>query len=267
MKSRHSRHHGLLSHAVFLLSIPLLLSGTTYALLSQNLSLNATTTDPVYVATQYLFMSYTKTVTTVSTLKNYSVPITIRNNGPIGVTAWQIKVDLPADTTIYTCPTSVTCTKTGQTLTIVNGASNGSIAKNATRSFTITFRTADPYYTLQNVYVSGTYAAGYQTITGLTVARVQGTRTFVSPYYRWPVTLTVTNTSGYTLSSWQITITWSSARTVISMPAGVTYTTNATQLLITSTQPIANGETYVFTPVLGSTSSSWTVAASIKGMP
>jgi hypothetical protein len=252
---------------LLLFSIPLALSGVSYALFSQNLNVNGTVTDPVYVATQYLFLTYTKTITTVSGLKNYSVPMTVKNNGPTSVTAWQIKVDLPADTTIYTCPTSVTCTKTGQTLIINNGSGNGTIAKNATRSFTMSFRTAITDYTLQNVYISGTYIAGFQTITGLTVGVVQGTRTKVGSVFRWPVTFTVTNSSGFNLSAWQITVPWTTARSVISMPAGVTYTTNATQLLITSTVPINTGTNYVFTATLGSTGSNWTVTATVKGKP
>ncbi len=265
--SRTRRHTVLLRHMVTLFSVPLALSGATYALFSQNLAISGTVNDPVYVATQYLFLTYTKTITTVGGLKNYSVPMTIKNNGPTSVTAWQIKVDLPADTTIYTCPTSVTCTKAGRTLTIVNGSGNGTIAKGATRSFTMSFRTTITDYTLQNVYVSGTYISGFQTITGLTVGVAQGTRTKVGSVFRWPVTFTVTNNSGFTLSAWQITVPWSTARSVISMPAGVTYTTNATQLLITSTQPINTSTNYVFTATLGSTSGNWTVTATVKGRP
>lgn len=239
----------------------------SYALFSQDLSVNATPSIPLYVSSQYLLFTYTKTVTTVGSLKNYSIPITVRNNGPTSVTAWQIKFDLPSDFTNRTCPGTVTCTMASTTLTIVNGSGNGTIASGATRTFTISFRTATADYTLQNVYVSGTYIAGFQTISGLTVSVSQGTRTRVGSVYQWPVTFTVTNSSAFTLSAWQITVPWTTARSVVSMPAGVSYTTNSTQLLITSTQPIDPGDTYIFTPTLGSTSQNWTVTATIKGTP
>ncbi len=265
--SRYNRRRGLLRHFVLLLSIPLFVSGSSYALLSQNLSIDASGSEPVYVSTQYMLLTYTKTVTLVSGRWNYSTPMTIRNNGPTSVTAWQIIVDLPADFTNRTCPTSVVCTMSGQTLTIRNGTGNGTIAKNATRSFTISYRTLDRYYTLQNVYVSGTYIAGFQTITGLTVSRVQGARTKVGSVYRWPFTFTVTNNSGFNLSAWQITVPWTTARSVISMPAGVTYVINGSSLLITSTAPLANNTTYVFTATLGSTTTTWNLSATVKGQP
>lgn len=266
--SRYRRRHGLLRHIVTLLVIPVLLtSATTYALFSTNLTINGDTADPVYVATQYLKMTYTKTITQVSGKWNYSIPITIRNNGPTSVTAWQLIIDLPADFTNRTCPTSVVCSMSGQTLTINNGSGNGTIAKNSTRSFTISFRTLDRYYTLQNIYVSGTNIAGYQTITGLTVARAQGARTRVGGVYQWPITYTITNSSGFDLSSWQITVPWTTARSVVSLDPGVTYVVSGSSLLITSTQPIVDGEVYVLSGVFGSTSTTWTIGGTIKGMP
>ena len=266
--SRYRRRRGLLRHIVTLLVIPVLLtSATTYALFSTNLTINGDTADPVYVATQSLKMTYTKTITQVSGRWNYSVPITIRNNGPTAITSWQLKIDLPADFTNRTCPTSVTCSMSGQTLTIVNGTGNGSIAAGATRSFTISFRSLDRYYTLQNIYLSGTNVTGYQTITGLTVARAQGTRTRVGSVYRWPITFTITNSSGFDLSSWQITVPWTTARSVISLDPGVTYVVSGSSLLITSTQPILDGEVYVLNGVFGSTATNWTIGGTIKGMP
>ena len=264
---RFRKQNVVLRYVALLLTIPVLLTTISYALFSQNLSINATPSAPLYVSSQYLLFTYTKTITTVGSLKNYSIPVTVRNNGPTSVTAWQIKVDLPADFTNRTCPGTVSCSMSGNTLTIANGGGNGTIAKNATRTFTFSFRTAITDYTLQNVYVSGTYIAGFQTITGLTVGVAQGARSGTSPNFRWNVTFTVTNTSGFTLSAWQITVPWTTARSVVSMPAGVTYLVNGSSLLITSTQPITNGSTYVFTPTLGSTSQNWTVRATIKGTP
>jgi len=264
---RYHRKRVFLRHILLLISIPLILTSGSYALFTQNLSIDATQGAPLYVSSQYLLLTYTKTLTVVGGVQRYSIGFTIKNNGPVGVTAWRIKFDLPSDFTNFACASSSTCSRVGLTETIVNGGKNGTIAVGGTRSLTISFRTALTDYTLQNVYISGTYAAGYQTITGLTVGVAQGTRTFINPYYRWPVTFTVTNNSGFTLSAWQITVPWTTARTVISMPSGVTYTTNATQLLINSTVPITNGSTYVFTPTLGSTGSTWTVTATIKGQP
>lgn len=265
--ARYHRRRVLFRHILMLLTIPVLLMSGSYALFSQDLSINATQAAPLYVSSQYLLVTYTKTLTNVAGVKRYSVAFTVRNNGPVSVTAWQLKFDLPPDFTTFTCTTSVVCSNVGVAETINNGTGNGTIARNATRSFTITFRTALTDYTLQNVYISGTYISGFQTITGLTVTRLQGTRTRVGSVYQWPITYTITNASGYELSAWRITVPWTTARSVISLPPDVNYVVNGSSLLITSTAPIADDEVYIVSGVFGSTSSSWTIGGTIRGMP
>lgn len=265
--ARFHRRRVLLRNIALLSSIPLLLSGSTYALFTQDLSINATQSAPLYVSSEYLLVTYTKTFTNVSGRIRYNIGFTVRNNGPVSVTAWQILFDLPSDYGTFTCATSVICSTAGLTETITNGSGNGTIAKNGTRTFTIRFLTDIPDYTLQNVYVSGTYIAGFQTITGLTVTRVQGTRTKVGSVYQWPITYTITNTSGFNLSAWQISVPWTTARSVIYLPPDVTYAVTGSTLLITSTAPINDGDTYVVSGIFGSTSASWTIGGTIKGTP
>ncbi|HRJ90984.1 MAG TPA: hypothetical protein PLU21_02120 [Candidatus Saccharibacteria bacterium] len=265
--ARYHRRRVLFRHIAMLLTIPVLLTSGSYALFSQDLSVEANQTAPLYVSSEYLLVTYTKTFTNVSGRIRYNIGFTVRNNGPVSVTAWQLKFDLPPDWGTFTCATSVVCSNSGDTETIDNGSGNGTIAKNSTRTFTIRFLTDITDYTLQNVYVSGTYIAGFQTITGLSVTRQQGTRTRVGSVYQWPITFTITNTSGFNLSAWQITVPWTTARSVISLPPDVTYVVNGSSLLITSTLPINDGDTYIVDGVFGSTSSNWTIGGTIKGLP
>lgn len=257
-----------------MMSIPLLVSGTGYALFSQNLSLAGGSAKPAYSATQYTLMTYTKTITQQGAVWLYSLPMTVKNNGATQLTAWRVKFDVPADTAQLTCPTSVTCTRAGNTVTIVNGTGNGTLNPAASTSFTLSFTTSVNLYTLQNVLVSGTYSTAWQTIAGLTVTATQGTRTKSGNKYTWPVTVKVTNASGQPISTWRVIIPWATANTYAptTPPAGISYTTTATQLTITSTNTLANGASYTLTTTpafrVTSTNIGWTTAGTtVQGKP
>ncbi|MFZ1258550.1 MAG: cellulose binding domain-containing protein [Candidatus Saccharimonas sp.] len=263
-----------LSRAALLLGIPLLVSGTGYALFSQNLSLSGASKKPAYSATQYTLMTYTKTVTQQGSVWLYSMPMTVKNNGATRLTAWQVKFDVPADTAQLTCPTSVTCSRAGNTVTINNGAANGTLNASASTTFTISFTTAVNLYTLQNVLVSGTYSTAWQSITGLTVSATQGTRTKSGNRYTWRVTITVTNSTGQPISTWQVRVPWATGMTYAptTPPAGISYAVVGATLQITRTTPLANGASYTLTttPAFSVTSTNinyTTAGTTVVGKP
>ena len=203
-------------------------------------------------------MTYNQSVTAQSSVWLYTIsPMTVINKGVTSVTAWQVKFDVPAGSSAVTCPTSVTCTRAGNTVTIVNGGANGTIAAGATRTFSISFTAPANNSILQNIITSGTFSTTYQTLAGLTVSFMRGPSTFVSPRYFWPYTFTVTNATGQNLGGWRIRATWANANRVQSMDTTVTYTTTASQITILSTVPINNGTNFVFNATLGHTSSTW----------
>ena len=255
-----------------LLTVPVLMVSAGYALFSQDLSVNATGSIVSYVSNQYMTVTYTKTATLATGLYTYKLtPMVIKNNGVTGVTAWQVSFTVPADASSMVCPSATTasCSLVGTTITITNGTGNATIATGATRSITnFSFKSATAAYTPQNVVISGTFATTYTAITGLTVTIDRGTSTKNGSTYTWtPVTVTVTNASGQPLSGWQLGVTpWASTSTVAStLPSGLSYTTTSSKLTITSTNAIADGDTYQFTMTIKNRSSTWTPVGAITG--
>jgi hypothetical protein len=264
--SRFRRQRQIIKHIIMLLAIPLAVTGTGYAAFSQNLSVSGTSTVPGYTASQNLSVSYDMSSCT-SAPCTYSInPMTLKYNGVNQIIGWQVQFDLPSDFTNLSC-TGATCTSSGQTVTAVNTETNGTIAAGGTVMFTASFQTATTSYVLQNLNVSGTEAPVWQTMSGLSVSVVAGSRSQSGSDYLWPDTFTVTNDSGQEISAWQIQTDWDSSTNVVSsMPSGVTYSTSATHLTIQSTTGLANGDSYQFTPTLGSTNSSWSLTGdTVKG--
>lgn len=257
-----SRHTSLTRQLALLSILPLALTGTGYALFSQNLSIAADTAKPAYSSSQYLYVTYTKTETKNGNNTNYSFnPVTITNTGVTSVTAWQIKFNVPSNVTTVTCSSAVTCTKSGVTVTVVNKTANATIAAGATRTFTVSFTSATAKYTLQNVIVSGTLSTAYQTVAGLTVGFVRGTRTQNGSTYTYPYTFTVANASGQNLSAWQAQCTWTNNATTSTVSTNVNYTTAAARITFTSKTALNTGENIVFTGTFTKNSSTWTISA------
>lgn len=246
-------------HIVTLLAIPLVLTGTGYALFSQQLSVNTTTTKPSYSTSNNMLFTYTRSLGTQGQKTVYTITGTVTNQGTASVTGWLLNFSLPTDFGGYGCGATVVCSTSGTTATVANGTGNGSIAPGGSVTFTVTFNsTASTNYTLQNISIAGSVAVGYQTISGLTVTASAGTRTKSGKWYYWPYTFTVTNNSGSAISAWRILAPWnSSTNAVNSMPANVNYVVAATQLTILSTTGMANNTSFQFTASLGSTSSTW----------
>lgn len=262
-KRRPGEHRLLVRQLGLLLAIPLIAMTSSYALFSQQLSVNATSSSVAYVSNQYTTVTYTKATTGAGPYTYTFNPTVIKNNGVTSITAWQVTFNLPPGMTALTCPATVVCTQNATTVTITNGAANGTIASGGTTSFSFSFSSTAANYTLQNVNISATFSAAFQTVSGLTVTTSEGTRTKSGKNYYWPVTITVNNNSGQSMSAWQVIVPWNSTKDFVSsMPSGVTYTTNTTQLIITSTAALANGASYQFIPTIGSTNSAWTSAGS-----
>ena len=259
---RTNRNPSLIRQLLLLLVLPLTLSSTGYALFSQQLSLNTSTAKPLYSSSQYMYVAYTKAETPSGSNTNYSLGVTITNKGVTSVTAWQLKFSVPSDVTSVTCASSVTCTRSGTTVTVVNTASNGTLAAGAsTATFAISFTSATAKYTLQDIYISGTYLASYQTITGLTVGFIKGTSSKKGQTYTYPYTFTITNSSGQNLSAWQAVCSWSSNPTTSTISNTVNYVTSAASITFTSISGLTDGSNIVFNGSFVINSSSWNITS------
>lgn len=244
-----------------LLALPLAVSSTGYALFSQQLTVNTQTAKPLYSSTQYVRATYAKTESAqgANTLYTFS-PVTIINNGVTGITAWQLKFDVPADTTQLTCQATVTCTRSVNTVTVVNGTGNGTIAAGGTTTFTMSFVSATAKHVLQNVYISGTFASTYQAIAGLTIGPVKGTATRKGATWTYPYTFTVTNNSGQNLSAWQAVCTWSARPTTSTISTTVNYVTSSTNITFSSKTALNTGSNIVFNGTFVINNSTWTIS-------
>lgn len=256
--SRLGRMNSLLRPVLMLVAIPLAISGTGYALFSQQLSVNASASKPAYSATQNLSLSYTKSTSPQGQNFNYTVNLTLQYNGTGTIESWQVLFDLPSDFSQFGCSASVSCSTTGVTATILNGSGNGTINPGGTVNFTVTFKTSDPAYSLQNMNISGVLARVWQTLPGLTATAVAGTRTKSGKWYSWPYTFTVTNNSGQTITAWRIVAPWStSTNRVNSMAGTVTYVESATNITIVRSATMNSGTNFQFTGNLGSTNQNY----------
>ena len=252
----------LLRQIGLLLVVPILVMSTGYALFSQQLTVNGAASSVAYVSNQYTTMKYTKTITGTGPYTYTLNPTTIKNNGVTSITAWQFTFDLPPGMTTLTCPTSVVCSQTATTVTVKNGASNGTIATGATRTFSFSFKSTANKYTLQNVAISATFSTAYQTIAGLTVVATAGPKSGGS----FPLTVTITNNSGQPISGWQVTIPTTRTCTP-TLPSGITYTCTTSLLTFTGAAiGIAAGAQYQFNSSVTTTMTTWvTTGAAVKG--
>ncbi len=262
MLLRRSRRHTALRQILLIIAIPLTLSGTGYALFTQQLSLNTTTSKPAYSNSNNINMSYSTTYGSQGQKTVHNQTIVIHNNNATATTqAWQLQFDAPADFSQLNCAGTVVCSSSGSTITVNNGTGNGTIAAGGgTVTFTLSFLSSSTTYQLQNIVVAGTLTAVYVTMPGLTVTPTAGTRTKQGKWYYWPYSFTVTNNSGNAISAWRIQAPWNSgSNAVSSMDSTVNYVAAATQLTILSTTGMANSSTFQFNSVLGSTSNSWSL--------
>ncbi len=239
----------------------------SYALFSQDLTVNGNESSVAYVSNNYTTVTYTKSFTFAASKYTYSLnPMTIKNNGVTSITAWNVQFTVPADVTTVTCPTTITCSinntthviTLSDTITVAAGGTN--VVNNATTP--IRFATATANFVPQNVVISATYATTYVAITGLTVVAKAGTKTGGA----FPLTVTITNNSGQPISGWRVTVP--TTRTCTStVPTGVTYTCTATVLTYTGAAiSIANGAQYQFNTTVTTNMTTWTTtAAAVKG--
>jgi hypothetical protein len=249
-----------LKRAFMLAAIPLALTSTGYALFSQQLSVNATGNVPNYTSSQYLSVSYTQTSVQSGSNWIITTSVTIKDNsGTRTASAWESTFDLPSGYSSLSC-SNATCSQANNVNTAVNTGTNGTINPGGTVTYSFSFTYSQPSYKFTAITVSGTIVPIYQTISGLTVTAVAGTRVKNKNVYQWPYTITVTNNSGQDLAGWEILIPWAASNNVVSMPVTVNYTTTSTQLTITSKQAINNGTSFQFLPTLGSTNSGWTMS-------
>lgn len=235
---------------------------TGYALFKQNLALNATVSKPSYSSSQYMKMSYTKTETPSGSNTNYSLSTVITNNGITSVTAWQLKFDVPSNVTTVTCQNTVTCTKTGVTVTVVNGTGNGTVAAGAsTAAFTISFTSATAKYTLQNIIISGTFSTAYQNVSTLTITPSLTSSSKAGSTYTYNYSFLVKNTSPtQSLSAWQAVCTWSLRPNSSTISTNVNYTSTTSTITFTSKTALAANSNITFTGKFPIKSSTWVIS-------
>lgn len=264
-KSRKS--HPLLRQFGLLFAMPALITGTSYALFSQTLTVDGSGTLPQYVSNNYTTVTYTKTASLAGSTYTYTInPMTIKNNGVTGITAWTVTFKVPADVTSVTCPTSITCSL-NTTTDIVTLSDTVAVAAGGTNvvnssSRPIKFSTTTANYVLQDVTISATYSTAYATIAGLTVVATAGTKSGGA----FPLTVTITNNSGQPISGWQVTVPTTKTCTS-TVPTGVTYTCSNSVLTYTGAAvAIANGAQYQFNTTVTTTMTTWTTSgAAVKG--
>lgn len=258
--SRHSRHL-IFRHIVMLLAVPLVLTSTGYALFSQELSVNTTTSFPTYTTSNNMAFTYTTTLGSAGQKTVFDITGTVTNQGTNSVSSWVVMFDMPSDYSNFSCGGTVSCSTNGVAATINNGSGNGTIAAGNSVNFTVSFRSSLTSYNLQNMSVAGTAPAQYQPMTGLTVSISHGSSTKSKGTYYWPYTFTVTNNSGNAIQGWHIISQWNNGttNTVSSMSTTVNYVESPTQLTILSTSGLANGSSIQFNASLTSKSSNWTL--------
>ena len=256
-------------HVLMLVGIPILLTGSGYALFSQQLTIQGTATNPSYSSSQNLILTYDKVITPLGVNDwRYDLTVTIKNNGSSDVNTWHSAFDIPSDASQFSC-TDANCTNTIGAVAADNTPSNGVIAANNSQVYTVSFRASVPDYTLQNVSVSGSFPPTYQTISGLSASFTRGSQTTADGIFYWPYTYTVTNNSGNAVSAWRISLPWSATTNAISNVSGtVNYYVTPTQLSFFSTTSIPDGGSFQFTVTLGATSSGWDISGdTIEGAP
>jgi hypothetical protein len=255
-----------LKRALMLVAIPLALTSTGYALFSQQLSVHGTGNVPNYTSSQNLSVSYTQSSAPQGQSQIITTTVTIKNNsGTRGVTAWNSTFDLPSGYSNLSC-TNATCSQASNVNTAVNTGTNGLISPGGTVTYTFVFKYTLQTYAFTTITVSGTLAPVYQTMAGLTMTAVAGSRSTKKGVSTWPYTITVSNNTGQNLSDWRIIADWSSTETVASMPTTVNYTTTTTNITITSKSAINTGTNFVFSPSLSSTSTTWVLSGySVQG--
>ncbi len=264
--TRHRWHDTLPRNIMMLMIFPICMVAVTYALFSQNLSINGATSSVAYVSNQSLMMTYAKTQTGTSPY-TYTIGMTLKNGSTTNTTVWQVDFTVPPDTSTITCPATVTCTLNGTTLTILSNT-NGAIAKNGgSIVVSFSFKTATTAYTLQDVATYANYNITYATKVGLTVNVSVGARTGSSGAYTWPVTVTITNDFSQPLGGWRVAIKpWESTYVKSGLPAGVT-ASGTTTLTLTGANELATGAVYQFTWLANTkTTATWSItSATVTG--
>ena len=260
--ARYHRRHVVIRSMLLLVVLPLLCVGASYALFAQDLSVSGSVASVAYVSNQSMVMTYTKSESGASPYTYSFSPMTIKNGGMTATTIWQANFTVPSDTSSVNCPTTVICSLSGTTMTILSNT-NGAIATGGSTSFNFSFQSAVSGYTLQDIVLYANYASTYASVSGLTVNVTKGKSTKQGPNYLWPLTVTVTNNSGKPIGSWRVTISpFASGYSISGLPAGVT-STSGTTLVLTSTNEIATGSQQQVTATVSTgKTATWNITSS-----
>ena len=247
-------------HSIVLLVIPFALVSVGYAFFSQTLSIDTTTNVPAYSASNNLRLTYSITYGTSGGRTVYNITATVTNIGTENITSWQAGFDIPTDYSNQGCGTTVICTFNPTYVSASSTGTSNTIAPGASRQFTVTFRSSDPSFMLNNLYVAGVVQVTYGPIAGLSISSSLGAASKQGSNWSRNVTFTVTNNSGATVTDWQAYIEpWAATDySITNVPATVNYVSNPPQLVFVSTQSIANNSTFQFTVRITRKGSAWT---------
>lgn len=260
------QHRRRTKSLLLVLGIPLAFMGAGYAYFIQDIGVVAQVQKPYYSSSQNIFMTYETNRLAQNGKYLYDLVVNVKNAGAMSTISWKLDFDLPSDTTAINCATVVSCSSAGSTVTVTNTPTNGSISAGGSTSFALSFTTSTPNYVLQNIYTSGVLN-DFSLLSGLTTSLSQGSFTKNKNVYTWPVTFTVVNNHGSNVVAWRVIVPWDPSRqTVASMPSTVTYTTNASQLIISGKTGLTQGATVSFTAYLTSTVRKWVPTATVEGI-
>lgn len=266
------RYQPVVRQLAALVVLPLVMMGTVYALFSQQLSVVATGASVAYVASNGMFMTYTKTMTGTGPYTYTINPITLTNNNVNDTADWTVTFTVPSDVTTVSCvATAVTCTfnTTTKVLTVKSVLTKGWIVTGGNAAITATnmiqFTSTTPQYTLQNVTVTSTNYQTYASGLSTTITRTRSGSIHT-------LTIGITTAAGVTASGWQIRIPTTQACTLVTnLPANVTYVCTPTALYLNApAYALSAGRTITVTPSPKVTYAinNWNVAtATIKGKP
>lgn len=265
---RHRRR--LINLRTFLVAslIPLLLVSVGYALFSQNLSLQGKGTAVVSSSSGGLVVSWTRSMWQSGSRWSYNMNGTITNNGTAASTSWEIVVQLPASISGVSC-WGGDCTVSGTTLTIANLSYNGSIAPGSSTTLGVSFTSSSNTVSFDNatITINGSNdETQFVTISGLTVDMTFKKQWQSGSNYVKQYNVVVANASGVKVKAWRVEVSnWDNTTHSVSGIWNAGYTSEPSQLVMTSQGSLNTGASVSFGVQLSVPSSSWTPTYVVRG--
>ncbi|OYX43193.1 hypothetical protein B7Y94_02205 [Candidatus Saccharibacteria bacterium 32-49-12] len=240
-------------HKIVLLALPLLIVGAVYAAQTQSLNIVTRTVKPGYNIQHGMTMTYEiGEPVQVSIFTDFPIALTIVNNGPVPVESIEIEL-YGVNFNGIACDPSLLCTYDQQLsqLYIRNNAINRFIQPGNSYVYNMTIRNSSTDRPLfDHISISGIQNNPLTTIPGLSTTHSMGARSKSGRNWVWPVTFTVSNDTGASLSFWELSIGWSVNEGVVSFPPDVTYVVEGNTLMVSRLATFPDSSSYQFTATL-----------------